>query len=102
MRYDVSTQQLPAGVEALATVGPIQQSQKPLWNVLFMNNQTNAQNVVLQLPGKNGLVSNAVMTDPMDDWKEVAPLPRLNADGQSVNVTLPAQSMMSMQFTVDV
>lgn len=102
MRYDVSTEQLPAGVEALATVGSAQQSQKPLWNVLFMNDQTSPQDVVAKLPGKNGRVSNAVKTDPMNDWKEVAPLPNLNADGQSVNVTLAGQSMLSMQFTVDV
>lgn len=101
VRYDV-TAQLPVGVDALATVGPAQGSSKPVWNVLFLNNQTITQDVMVHLPGKNGRVSNAVMTDPANDWTKVMPLPVVNADGQSVNVTLPAQSMFSMQFTADV
>ena len=101
VRYDV-TAQLPAGVEALATVGPAQGNNKPLWNVLFLNNQTSTQDVMLHLPGKNGHVSNAVKTDPTNDWARVTPLPDVSPDGQSVDLTLPAQSMFSMQFTADV
>ena len=41
VRYDVSSVQLPAGVEGLATVDPTAQgnSSKPLWNMLFLNDQ---------------------------------------------------------------
>ncbi len=101
VRYDLSAQQLPAGVEALATLGPAAANSKPLWNVLFLNNQTSAQDVTVRLPGKNGHVSNAVKTDPAYDWAEVRPLPGVSKDGGSVDVRLPAQSMVSMQFSVD-
>ena len=100
VRYNV-TAQLPVGVEALATQGVAQGNDKPLWNVLFMNNQTSTQNITLHLPGKNAHVSNAVKTDPTNDWSRVTPLPDVNMDGMTVNLTLPAQSMFSMQFTAD-
>jgi O-glycosyl hydrolase len=101
VRYHVTTQ-LPAGVEALATVDSAQGNTKPLWNVLFLNNQTSTQDVTVHLPGKNGHVSNAVKTDPANDWTKITPLPGVNADGRSVDLTLPAQSMFSMQFTAEV
>ncbi|TKA73536.1 hypothetical protein B0A49_04465 [Cryomyces minteri] len=105
VRYDVDGSALPLGVEALATRSSTRRKGRgagvPLWNVLFLNNQTSTQAITLRLPGGHAKIQNAVKTTPTDDWTIVKPLPAVNHQQQTVRFTLPAQSMWSMQFTTN-
>ncbi|KAL9086673.1 MAG: hypothetical protein Q9165_006992 [Trypethelium subeluteriae] len=93
VRYDVAQDQLPDGVNALATNSANGSS----WSVLFLNNQTSSYNLTLQSPGNGTVLETAVKTTPEDDWTIVNPLPIVT--NGSVAFELPAQSLWTLQFT---
>ena len=92
VRYDVAQDQLPSGVNAVASkLGSTSCS------VLFMNNQTHAYTLSVQAPSKDLKVARLVGTTDAADWSDVKPLPA--AKGGSVKIKLPAQSLVTLQFT---
>ena len=81
----------PSGVVAIATLN------NGVWHTLFINEQTNDVGFTLTLPGTNGVVTNVTQTTAEDDWV-TPPVPPVVSD--SVQLTLPAQSLFSIQFQV--
>ena len=109
VRYDVSGK-LPKGVLAVASKSPAetyggkgddnrpQQMQQP-WNVLFMNNQTHAQELTLQVPSRGARLLQIAQTTPHVDWERVSQLPHVR-NGR-LQVKLPAQSFSTLQFVAE-
>jgi len=81
----------PSGVVAIATLND------GVWDVLFINEQNNAVTFNLILPGTNGVITGITQTTAQDDWATV-PVPPKGSN--SVQLTLPPQSLLSVQFTV--
>ena len=88
-RFDVIKP--PSGVLAIATLN------NDVWHTLFINEQNNAVNFNLTLPGTDGIITKIIQTTAEDDWKAV-PIPPISLN--SVQLPLPAQSLFSLQFTV--
>jgi O-glycosyl hydrolase len=111
VRYDVDSDQLPSGVELLATLAPAssspngQQQQQQLWQATFLNSNNNSEPVTLQLdqnllPSSNlPVVIDITVTDPNRDWSSVTPTPQFTT-GPLLNLNLTSQSMTTVRFTV--
>lgn len=102
VRYDVPQSQLPVGVNAVASKAP--RSSHPrsgwngqdTWNVLLMNNQTRAQDLLLAAPARGVKLARIVQTTNEADWENVRTMPA-ERNG-AVRVHLPAQSLSTLQF----
>jgi hypothetical protein len=91
VRYDVAQEQLPEGVNAVASkLGGD-------WNVLFMNNQSHAYTLSMELPSKAAKPVKLVHTTDADDWKEIKALPKVRKG--AVQIKLPAESFVSLRLS---
>lgn len=93
-RLDVPQAQLPEGVNAFASMN---HSGGRQWSVLFMNNQTDAYKLELELPMKQARLERVVKTTPSDDWADVKPLPEVKQG--VVKFELSGQSLWTLQFS---
>lgn len=91
VRYDIPQEQLPDGVNAVAS------KLEGNWNVLFMNNQSHAHNVELQLPAKKAKLVKLIHTTNSKDWMVVKALPRVKKG--AVEIRLPAESFVSIRLS---
>lgn len=104
VRYDVPQAQLPEGVNAFASKSAPSgqsygsQASKQTLSMLFLNNQTQAVDLNVQAPTKNAKVVQVVETTNQDDWKAVKPVPAVS--GGKAGVTLPAESLVTVQFSI--
>jgi len=93
VRYDIPQTQLPSAVNAVASKSP----DGSTWNALFMNSQTTAYNLTLQAPDSRVKLTRVVQTTNADDFADVTPLPAAN--GSYISFALPAQSLVTFQFS---
>ena len=91
VRYDVPQEQLPFGVNAVASRGG------GSWSVLFMNNQTHSFDLNVAVPQKTAKLVRLVQTTDSADWDDVTPLPP--AKSGKVKFKLTAQSFLTLYFT---
>lgn len=80
----------PSGVVAISTLNA------GTWNVLFINQNTKSIPFTLKLPGTSAAVTGITQTTAQDDWAAVTIPPVVFG---SVQLTLPGQSIFSVQFT---
>lgn len=90
VRFDVSQQQLPFGVNAVASKGD------GSWSVLFMNNQTRSFDLSLAMPEKKAKLDKLVQTTNAEDWDDGSPLPPTR--GGKVKFKLAAESLLTLHF----
>jgi hypothetical protein len=93
VRYDVPQMQFPSQVNAVASLS----ADMSTWNVLFMNAMNATYDLQLQVPSASARVSRIVLTTNQDDWRDETNLPVVN--GSTVAYTLPAMSLVTVQFT---
>lgn len=91
VRYDVGQDQLPIGVNAVAS------KLAGSWSVLFMNNQSHAYNLHVQAPRKAAKIARLVETTDAEDWSDIKPLPAVKRG--AVKIELPAESLVTVQFS---
>lgn len=91
VRYDVAQEQLPEGVNAVAS------KLGGNWNVFFMNNQSHPYNLKLQVPSKSAKAVKLVQTTDADDWKELKSLPKVKRG--FVEIKLPSESFVSLRLS---
>ncbi|KAK3046963.1 hypothetical protein LTR09_011603 [Extremus antarcticus] len=91
VRYDVPQDQLPSSVNAVAS------KQGSTWTVLFMNNQTHTNDVKRQLPNGTTKVARLVQPTDSEDWTDVSPV--LVVKTGAVNLSLPGQSLSTLQLS---
>ena len=91
VRYEVPQEQLPFGVNAVASNG------EGSWSVLFMNNQTNSFDLSLAVPEKKATLARLVQTTDSLDWDEVDPLPPVKSG--KVKFKVAAESLLTLYFT---
>ncbi|KYG40842.1 glycoside hydrolase family 30 protein [Acidomyces richmondensis BFW] len=103
VRYDVQQDQLPFGVNAIASkhvdASPsgYESWGRPVWNVMFMNNQSHEYDLTLMAPDQASRLAHVWQTTNEDDWCEVSHLAR--EDDGHISFELPAQSFWTLQFS---
>ncbi|KAK4554741.1 hypothetical protein LTR86_008243 [Recurvomyces mirabilis] len=114
VRYDIPQQQLPSGVNAIASKMSSSgnsnqhsggwgwgsgwghgQNSAGTWSVLFMNNQTTAVSITLRSPDPAASMTRLVRTTNQDDFADVQ-IPK--SWRGVVQLELPAQSLVTTQF----
>lgn len=93
VRYDIPNESLPYGVVAMASLGT-----DHTWNTVFINRNETDQTITLKLPGIGGKLLGMTQTTATDDWQSVA-LPAVSST-DTVQITLPARSVLSLQFSI--
>ena len=105
VRLDIAQNQLPFGVNAIASTQTTHQaasygkaaSSQQSWSVLFMNNQTSAFKFTLKAPGTNANLTRVVQTTNETDWTELKTLPVVSKG--SVAISVPGVSLVTLVFT---
>ena len=93
VRYDIPNESLPYAVVAMASLGT-----DATWNTVFINRNTTAQTITLNLAGSGGKILGMTQTTATADWQSM-PLPTVSK-ADTVTINLPARSVLSMQFSV--
>lgn len=93
VRYDIPNQSLPYGTVAMASLGTDNN-----WNTIFINRNMTEQRITLKLPGTGGKLLGMTQTTAADDWKSVTP--PVISPSDTVEMVLPARSIISLQFSV--
>ncbi len=93
VRYDIPNESLPYGTVAMASLGP-----DKTWNTVFINRNATDQTITLKLPGSGGKLLGMTQTTADDDWRSMT-LPSVS-NRDTVQITLPARSVLSLQFSV--
>ncbi|KAI4175300.1 MAG: hypothetical protein LQ343_001836 [Gyalolechia ehrenbergii] len=94
VRFDITNEILPYGTVAVAA-----QNTDSVYSTIFINRNATEQGIRMELPGKGGKITASVQTTATRDFEDV-PLPVVAADG-TVKITLPAKSVLSLQYTVN-
>jgi len=103
VRYDVPQDQLPFGVNAIASkhMDPSPNGDRSCarltWHVMFMNNHSHAYDLTLVAPGHGSRLARVWQTTNDDDWSDVSHLAK--EDDEHVRFELPAQSFCTLQFS---
>jgi len=93
VRYDIPNESLPYGTVAMASRGA-----DNTWNTNFINRNATDQRITLKLPGTGGKLLSMTQTTADDDWRSVT-LPAVSST-DTVQITLPARSVLSLRFSV--
>lgn len=102
VRHAVDQSVLPDSVNAIAslsngTANGSTLGRAGVWNILFMNNATEPQNIQFQVPDACDILTQIVETSPVNDFAKLPIIPNVLQTGV-MNLTLPAQSIWSLQF----
>lgn len=93
IRYDIPNESLPYGTVAMASLGT-----DKTWNTVFINRNATDQTITLKLPGSGGKLLGMTQTTADDDWRSLE-LPSVSTI-DTVQITLPARSVLSLQFSI--
>lgn len=91
VRYDIPNESLPYGTVAMASLGT-----DKTWNTVFINRNATDQTITLKLPGVGGKLLGMTQTTADDDLRSM-PLPTISG-ANTIQITLPARSVLSLQF----
>ena len=94
VRFDIPNQILPYGTVAVAA-----RNTDDVYSTIFVNRNATEQSITMKLPGQGGKITAAAQTTDKMDFGDVD-LPVVGKDG-TFEITLPARSVLSVQFTVD-
>ncbi|CAD6592577.1 MAG: hypothetical protein ASARMPREDX12_006253 [Alectoria sarmentosa] len=93
VRYDISNELLPYGTVAVASLGT-----NNVWQATFINRNSTAQIVTMNLPGTGGRIQRLIVTTDDVDWGNVE-WPQV-ASNNDISLTLPGRGVLTVQFSV--